>query len=109
MLTQIFQIRRLLNQAINLTLRPQLFTRPEVLSGKLLLNSAQHLQRTRILHFLGILFVILRGSDAGAMARSTDNTIGSGDGGSVAHDGLAALGRVVWLEGGGVAVVEAPG
>jgi hypothetical protein len=112
-LTQVLQIRRFLDQAINLALGPQLLSRPEILSGELLLDSRQDLQRTRVLHLLGILLVVLRGSDAGAVARATDDTghlvAGCVEVCGVAHDGLAAFAWVVWFEGGGVAVIEAPG
>jgi len=114
MLTKILQIRRLLNQPINLHLCPQLLALPEILTRQLLLNTTEDLQGTCILHFLGVDVVVLGRSNGGAVAGATDDAghlvgvVGVGVRGVGDHDGLAAFGGVVGF-GGGVAVVEAPG
>jgi len=114
MLTKILQIRRLLNQPINLHLSPQLLSFTKVLTRQLLLNTAENLQGACILHFLCVDVVVLGRSNGRAVAGATHDAghlvgiVGVGVCGVGDHDGLAAFGGVVWLRG-GVAVVEAPG
>jgi hypothetical protein len=114
MLTQVFQIRRLLDEAIDLHLRAQLLTFTKVLARQLLLDAREDLQGAGILHFLCVDVVVLRGSDGGAVAGAADDAghlvriVGVGVGGVGDHDGLPAFRGVVWF-GRGVAVVEAPG
>lgn len=103
MLTQILQIRRLLDQAINLHLIIQLLTRPKVLTRELLFDARQDLQSSCVLHFLGFCFVGWR--DAGSVPIAHHRAHVS----DVAHDGLAALGRVVGFGWGVAAVAETPG
>jgi hypothetical protein len=118
MLTQILQIRRLLNQPIHLRHNPQLLPRigTKVPTRQLFLYSAQHHDRPRILHLLGLSLVCRRpksvsrvvGSDAGAVARAREGreVVRGVDFG--ADDGLAAFRGEVWFVR-GFAVAEAPG
>lgn len=53
MLTQILQIRRLLDQPLDLILHHQLLTRSKIPTRQLLLDTRQHLQRARVLHLFG--------------------------------------------------------
>lgn len=104
MLTKVLQVRRLLDQPVDLVLHIQLLARLEVAARQLLLDAGQNLQRARVLHFLG-LGIVGRGCDAGPVpTRAADH------GAHVfgPNDGLASLGgerRLRW----GFAVAEAPG
>ena len=110
-LAQILQIRRLFDKPINLYLGWQIFTLAKVSASQLLLDPTQHLQRPRILHFLGIDVVVLGRRNRGPVTGAAD------DAGhlmvcrrvhGIAHDGLAALRRVVWFRWRSITVVEAP-
>jgi hypothetical protein len=53
MLTQVLQVRRLANETRNLIDHILLFARSSISTSELLLDTREHLQRTRILDFLG--------------------------------------------------------
>lgn len=107
MLTQILQIRRLLNQPINLHIGIQLLSGPKVSARKFLLDATKHLQRARILDFLGLCVVGRR--DGRAVPRAAACHGAHFGGGGVAHDGLAAFRGEVGFGRGFTAVAEAPG
>jgi hypothetical protein len=67
MLTQILQIRRLSNQPRNLIIAIIFLPRLTILARKFLFNTTKHLQRARVLHFLGF-DVVGGGCDGRAVA-----------------------------------------
>jgi hypothetical protein len=103
MLTQVLEVRSLLDQAIDLHLEVQLLAGPKVFARELLLDARQDLQRPCVLYFLGFRFV--RGRDAGAMPVAHQRA----HFGDVAHDRLAALGWVVGFRRRVATVAETPG
>ena len=52
MLAEVLQIRRFAEKFLDLLLDRQLFVLLEIAARELLLDSAQHLQRARVLHLL---------------------------------------------------------
>jgi hypothetical protein len=103
MLTQVLEVRSLLDQAIDLHLEVQLLAGPKVFARELLLDARQDLQRPCVLYFLG--FRLVRGRDAGAMPVAHQRA----HLGDVAHDRLAALGWVVGFRRRVATVAETPG
>jgi hypothetical protein len=122
MLTQILQVRRLLDQPINLRWHIQLVTPtntvPKVPTGQLLLDPRQHLQSARVLDLLCLGLVDGLRRDRRAVAGAAGNERGGcegicrgggeGGGGRHADDRGAALRGEVGF-GRGVAGAEAPG
>jgi hypothetical protein len=94
MLTQVLEVRSLLDQAIDLHLEVQLLAGPKVFARELLLDARQDLQRPCV-----------RGRDAGAMPVAHQRA----HLGDVAHDRLAALGWVVGFRRRVATVAETPG
>lgn len=62
MLTEIFQIRSLLDESIDLSKYVELLVRLEVSPGELLFDAGEHLKRPRILNLLR--FSLIWGSEA---------------------------------------------
>lgn len=107
MLTQILQIRRLFDEAIDLIIAVEFLTRSEIFTGEFLFDAAEDLEGTSVLHLLGIGVVVSGRRDARAMTGAADYR---GEFcGVAAHDGLSAFRGIVGFWRGFAAVAETPG